>query len=109
MINGTHSMPQLLLPKLDDVKGSPLPVASPAPSTKEADKEVVDDKKAQVGNKEDAVDKTAKAETTDGEKKEVGCIWSVLCDDCELSFSVQLGVTVLSACYHSHQIVLCIK
>ena len=71
MINGTHSLPQALPPKLEEVKMSPVPVPSPL-DTKEAEKETGEEKNAE--DKKDSVesiDKTAKPEATEGEP-EVG-------------------------------------
>ena len=72
MINGTHSMPQLLLPKLDEVKRSAAPTHSPVPPpSKDAENEAGEQKKAEVETKEEAVDKPVKMEAAEGDKKEV--------------------------------------
>ena len=75
MINGTHSLPQALPPKLEEVKMSPAPTPVPVPSpldTKEVEKEGGEEKKAEETNDGvESIDKIAKTEATQGDA-EVG-------------------------------------
>ena len=68
MINGTHSLPQPLPPKLEEVKGSPAPALVPSPP-KEGGEEM---KGEAMKDSVDSIDKTAKMEATEGDPG-VGC------------------------------------